>query len=63
MPALLVRATVVVVVYVFVLVLLRWGYDTQTALLLVSVLSVVAVRTGHGLLRAPRSGPSISTSR
>ncbi|ROP35371.1 hypothetical protein [Saccharothrix texasensis] len=63
LPAVFVRAVVLVVVYVFVLVLLRWGYDTNITLMLVSVLSLVAVRTGHSLLSPPRTKPSISLSR
>nr|BFE51205.1 hypothetical protein GCM10017745_46320 [Saccharothrix mutabilis subsp. capreolus] len=63
LPAVFVRAVVLVVLYVFVLVLLRWGYDTYTTLVFVSVLSLVGVRTGHGLLRPLRVGPSVSLSR
>ncbi|MFE2754020.1 hypothetical protein ACFXGA_18680 [Actinosynnema sp. NPDC059335] len=63
LPAVLVRSGVLVIVYVFLLVLLRAGYDALTSLSLVSGLSLVAVRTGHGLSRPLRAWPMIRFAR
>ena len=63
-PALLVRIGVVVLVLVFVLVLLRWGYDPQTCLLLVSGAVMAAVHVSERESLAPRRAwpPSSITS-
>jgi hypothetical protein len=51
LPAVLTRSGVLVLILAFTLVLTRWGYDAQTCLLLLSGVSVAALRLGQGLLR------------
>lgn len=51
LPALLARACVFVLILAFTLVLTWWGYDAQSCLMLLSGVSVAALRVGQSLLR------------